>query len=143
MKTKERNEIMESVASFLKYKVQDNIIIECNKKQKEEIKAFFEDLKKDVKEYNGKIIILNKKISKRNREELLEKNKEKSIILVLDDEFFPSRPRDVDFLFYYLSRLPLEIKETNIILVEDKRNFYLKLSDATMSSLLPKAIELK
>lgn len=143
MKQRERNEIMQNVASFLKYKVQDNIIIECNKKQKEEVKIFLEDLKKDVKKYNGKIIILNKKIGKKSREKLLEKNKDKNIILVLDDEFFPSKPKDVDFLFYYLSRLPLEIKETNIILVENKRDLYLKLSDATMSSLLPKAIELK
>ena len=143
MKTKERNEIMGHIASFLKYTVQDNIIIECSKKQKEEIKTFLEDLKKEVEKYDGKIIILNKKISKRNREKLLEKNKDKNIILVLDDEFFPSKPKDVDYLFYYLSRLPLEIKETNIILVENKRGFYFKLSGATMSSLMPYEVELK
>ena len=126
---------MQRVASFLKYTVQENLIIECSKKQKEEIKIFFEDLKKEVGKYNGEVIILNKKINK-NRENLL-KQKDKKIILVLDEEFFPSKPKEVDNLFYYLSRLPLEIKETNIILVENKRDFYLKLSHATMSSLLP------
>lgn len=143
MKTKEKNEIMEHVASFLKYTVQDNIIIECSKKQKEEVKVFLEDLKKDVVVYRGRIIIINKKINWKSGLRLLEKNKNTKIILVLDDEFFPSKSKGVDSLFYHLSRLPLEIEETNIILVEDKRNFYLKLSDATMSSLLPYIIELK
>ncbi len=143
MKTKEKKEIMKEVASFLKYTVQDNIIIECSKKQKEEVKDFLEDLKKEVVVYEGRIIIINKKINWKSGLKLLEKAKNKSIILVLDDKFFPSKPKDVDNLFYYLSRLPLEIKETNIILVENKRDFYLKLSSATMSSLLPREIELK
>jgi len=143
MKTKVKTKIMGELASFIRYTIQGNIIVECSKKQKEEIKTFLEDLKKDVKVYGGKIIILNKKINWRSGLKLLEKNKDKKIILVLDDKNFPIKSKDVDNLFYYLSRLPLEIKETNIILVENKRDFYLKLSDATMSSLLPIGIELK
>ncbi len=138
-----REKILQEIASFLKYTVQSNIIIECNNKEKPKVKEFLDGLKKDVSKYGGKILIINKKLSKRSREGLLEKNKDKKIILVLDDEFFPSKPRDVDNLFYYLSRLPIEIKETNIILVKSIRNFNTKLSDATRSSLLPKIIDLE
>ncbi len=143
MKTKEKTEIMKEIASFLRYGIQGNIIIECNKKQKVEVKIFLEKLKKDVAKYEGKIIILSKKINWRSGLKLLEKNKDKKIILILDDKIFPTKSKDVDNLFYYLSRLPLEITETNILLVENKRDFYLKLSDATISSLLPIGIELK
>lgn len=143
MTNKWKEEIMKEIASFLRHTIQSNIIIECKRKKKEEIKIFLKDLKKDVGEYDGKIIILNKKIKWRSGLKLLEGNKDKKIILVLDDKFFPQKPEDVDSLFYYLSRLPLEIKETNIILVENKRDFYTKLSGATMSSLLLIGVEVE
>lgn len=90
----------------------------------------------------GGDIIAIKNITQSKCYKIIKKYEATPLFILIDN--FPKKGKDVDYLFYFLSRLGEynndEFKESSvslIILLNNRRDFYGKISDATMSSLLP------
>lgn len=144
MDEKTKEEIMQRLASFLRYKVQDNIIMELTKPQIKEVKSFMLGLKKEIKECKGDIISIDN-ITQPKCLKVIKEIGDTPLFIIIDN--LPKKKK-IDYLFYFLSRLgeytPEILPKPNIsliILLDDKSEFYGNISDATMSSLLPMGIE--
>lgn len=135
------------MASFLRYGVQDNIFIISSKTKREKIKKFIIDTKEELKKYNAIATIIDKRQSESYYRNIISGDF-KFRFLVIDVDFLPKRKKDIDNLFYFLSRLGecdeklMRYNVTCIILGEDIRDFLRRLSDATLSSMQLRTLEI-
>ncbi len=138
--------ILEYMASFLKYGVSDNVFVECSKGKKKKIKKIIENLQNDLAKFNAEAIIVKARQGISYYKTLID-GSFKFKFFVIDTDVLSKRDKNVDDVFYFLSRLgemDERLKEYNVtcmILGENIRDFLRKLIPATLSSMQLRKLE--
>ena len=142
-------EIMEHIASVIKYGVPDHVFIQLEKAKISQVIKIIGKLDKDLQEYSCTVFIIKKKVKWEEYKKNLESTPAEKVIFVIETRFIPTG-KEADRLFYCLSRIgemsgfnidKIRQKSVSCIIIGENPRFIRKLSQATNSSLGLKFLE--